>query len=47
MREQIEVNLDKMVVALNKGFDIIIKKNKEGIIKIAYFKPRNISTIVE
>jgi hypothetical protein len=45
MKAKILENLEKIELALKKGFDIIIKINKDGEIKIAYQRPRNISTI--
>ena len=42
MKEQILAQLDNMVEVLNKEFDIIIKKNKDGNVKIMYYKPKNL-----
>lgn len=45
MKEKIVENLEKIELALKKGFDIIIKINKDNEVKISYQRPRNINTL--
>lgn len=42
MKEQILEQLDNILYILEKDYDIIIKKNKDGDVKIMYYKPKNI-----
>lgn len=46
MKEEILNNIDKIELALKKGFDIILKVNKDGEVKIYYQRPRNIKTLI-
>lgn len=42
MKEQILEQIDNMVDVLNKEYDILLKKNKDGNVKIMYYKPKNL-----
>lgn len=41
-KEQILEKIDIIEKLLCKSYDIIIKQNKEGLVKIMYYEPKNI-----
>lgn len=42
MKEQILEQLDNIIYILNKEYDVMLKKNKDGNVKVMYYKPRNL-----
>ena len=42
MREQILNSIDEMVAVLEKDFDVVIKKMKDGNIKVLFYKPKRL-----
>ena len=42
MREQILNSIDEMVAVLEKDFDVVIKKMKDGNIKVLFYKPKGL-----
>lgn len=42
LKNQIINNLDKIVLAVNNGHDICLKKNKENNLRVLYYRPKSI-----
>jgi hypothetical protein len=47
MEQQIIDSLPEIKAILDKDFDVLIKKNKDGTLKIMYYKPKNLKRKVE
>jgi hypothetical protein len=47
MEKQIINSLPEIKAILEKDFDVLIKKNKDGTLKIMYYKPKNLKRKVE
>lgn len=42
MKDEILARVDEIVDILNKDFDVLIKKTKDGSLKIMFYRPKNL-----